>query len=82
MRQKSGPAKEPADTGREDNARRVGTFRLKTRSASCWKDCVASTASPSSAVARGLSRTSISAGRTARAATSDEVKTCVARPAR
>ena len=64
-----------------------GTFRLKTRSASCWKACAARTVSPSSAAAwivQNLyyrwSKDILEAGKkrlagdTARAATSDEVK--------
>jgi transposase len=66
--------------------RRGGTSPRKIKSASCWKDCAARTASPSCAVAivQNLyyrwSKEFLEAGKkrlagdTARAATSDEVK--------
>src|SRR6266487_2372968 len=75
---------------------RGDTSRRKTRSALYWKGCAARTVSPSSAAARGSSRTFIIAGRKtfSRRGRSDWLaippgprrrtrsRTCVARPAR
>ena len=60
MGQKSGPGKEPAEKlSRRSGALPDGSFRQRRRSASCCLACVARTASPSCAAAKGSSRTSM-----------------------
>ena len=62
MRQKSVPEKEPA-TQVVKNIRRATRRHFSAEDKIRWKACAARTVSPSSAAARGSSRTFITAGR-------------------
>ena len=63
MRQKSVPEKEPATQVVKIRRATRQHLSAEERSALYWKACAARTVSPSSAAARGSSRTFITAGR-------------------